>query len=69
MKHHQKCSVYKPRNSYCDLCLSEKLCIIENTNNPNNINKRNGIGGKSMHTVKFLLDETWLCFFNDLRTL
>ena len=43
---------------YCDLCLSEKLCIIKNENNPNDINKRNDIGGKCMHTVKFLLDKT-----------
>lgn len=54
----KKCSVYKPGNSHCDLCLSEKLFIIKNANNPNNINKRNDVGGKCMHTMKFLLDKT-----------
>ena len=58
MEHHKKCSVYKPGNSHCDLCLSEKLFIIKNANNPNNINKRNDVGGKCMHTMKFLLDKT-----------
>ena len=24
----KKCSVYQPRNYNCDLCLTEKLCII-----------------------------------------
>ena len=54
--------VYKPGYSYCDLCLSEKLCIIKDANNPNIANKRNDIGGKCMHTVNFLLDKTLLCF-------
>ena len=50
---------YRPGISYCYLCLSEKLCIIKkNANNPNNINKRNDIGSKCMHTVKFVLDKT-----------
>ena len=31
------CSVYKTGNSYWDLCLSEKLCIIKNAYNSNNI--------------------------------
>ena len=40
----KKLSVYKPGNFYCDLCLSEKLCIIKkNANNPYNINKGNDI--------------------------
>ena len=55
MEYHKKCSVNKPDNSYCDLCLSEKLCMIKNANN---INKRNDVGSKCMHTVKFLLDKT-----------
>ena len=54
----EKCSVYKPGNSYCDLCLSEKLFLIKMANNPNNINERNDVGGKCMHTLKFLLDKT-----------
>ena len=52
----KKCAIYKPVNSYCDLCSSEKLCIIKSANNPNNITKRNDVGSKCMHTVKFLLN-------------
>ena len=29
MEYHQKCSVYKPGNFYCDHYLSEKLCILK----------------------------------------
>ena len=57
MEYHQKCSVYKPDDSYFDLCLSEKLCLIKNANNPNNLNKRNNIGGKYIRTVKFVIDK------------
>ena len=52
----KKCSVYQPCNYNCDLCLTEKLCIIKSANNPNNINKRNDIGSRCMDTRKFLLD-------------
>ena len=63
-EYHQKMlSVYKPGNSYC---LSEKLCMIKNANNPNKINKRNDIGSKCMHTLKFLFDKTW--FFKIIYT-
>ena len=61
MEYHQKCYVYKSGISYCDLCLSENLCIIKNANDPNNINninERSDIGSKCMHTVKFLLHKT-----------
>ena len=54
----KKCSVYQPGNYNCDLCLTEKLHIIKSANNPNNINKRNDIGSRCMHTRKFLLDKT-----------
>ena len=54
----QKCSTYKPGNFNCDLCISEKLHIIKNANNPNNINKRNDIATKCAHTSKFTLDKT-----------
>ena len=58
-KKKNKYAVYKPGNSSCDFCLSGKLCMIKNANNPNNINKRNDVGNKCMHTVTFLLDETY----------
>ena len=41
------------------ICLSEKLCIIKNANNPNNINKMSDIGSKCMHTMKFVLHKNW----------
>ena len=51
MEHYKKMLCIKPDNSHCDLCLSEKLFIIKNANNPNNVNKRNDVGGKCMHTI------------------
>ena len=50
----KKCAIYQPGNCNCNLCLTEKLCIIKSGNNPNNINKRNDAGSIYLHTRKFL---------------
>ena len=60
----KKCTVYQPGNYNCDLCLTEKLCIIKSANNPNNTNKRSDIGNRCMHTRKLLLDQTYLSLDN-----
>ena len=52
----KKCTTYQPGNRSCDLCISEKLAIIKNSNNPNNINKRNDIGTRCIHRKNFKLD-------------
>ena len=39
MEYHGKMLCIQLGNSDCDLCLSEKLCIIKNANNLNNIKK------------------------------
>ena len=54
----KKCRTYQPGNQNCDLCLSEKLNIIKNANNPYNINKRNDIATKCAHSKNFTLDKT-----------
>ena len=54
----KKCRTYQPGNQNCDLCLSEKLNIIKNANNPYNINKRNDISTKCAHSKNFTLDKT-----------
>merc|ERR1719239_2023293 len=40
------------------------IYIIKNANNPNNTNKKNDIGSIRMHTVKSLLDKTWIIKYN-----
>ena len=52
----KNCSVYRPGNKACDLCICEKLAILESTNNPLNINKRNDIGGRCIHRRCCALD-------------
>ena len=39
----------------CDLCLTEKLFILKNFNNPNYLNKRSELALKCRHKAKFLL--------------
>ena len=53
----KKCTTYQPGNKCCDLCISEKLSIIKNSSNPNNINKRNDIGTRCTHHKHFKLDQ------------
>ena len=56
----KNCSVYRPGNKACDLCICEKLAILQSTNNPLNINKRNDIGGRCIHRRCCALDNiTW----------
>ena len=49
------CKTYQPGNRACDLCTSEKILIIQNSRNNNNINKRNDTGNKCTHTRAHLL--------------
>lgn len=48
----KKCNTYEIGQKSCDLCLSEKLHIIRNLQNPNLINKRTDIGNKCLHKMK-----------------
>ena len=48
----KKCNTYEIGQKSCDLCLSEKLHIIRNLQNPNLINKRTDIGNKCIHKMK-----------------
>ena len=43
------CSVYNGNSSTCDLCTTEKLHIIKNKSNINNINHRSDLGSKCIH--------------------
>ena len=51
------CHTYKPGNKACDLCLSEKLFIIKNLNNPKSLNKRTDIANKCPHRKKHFLNK------------
>ena len=46
---------YSNISKRCLLCLQEKLCIIENNNQENLLNKRSELVNKCPHTNKFLL--------------
>ena len=50
----KKCHKYKPGNKTCDLCISEKICILRA--DKDNINKRNEIGSLCPHRNNFKLD-------------
>ena len=48
----KQCVAYRPSAKKCDLCLSEKLCIIKG--DPDNIiNKRSEIANKCRHSNKY----------------
>ena len=52
----KKCHRYTPGQKNCDLCLSEKVEIVKNLNNPQNLNKRTDIGNKcTQHRNKYTL--------------
>ena len=55
-----KSDAYKTGQQTCNLCLSEKLFIVKNLNNPKSLNKRTDIGNKcTLHKKKnFLKDVT-----------
>ena len=55
-----KSHAYKTGQTTCNLCLSEKLFIVKNLNNPKSLNKRTDIGNKcTLHKKKnFLKDVT-----------
>ena len=46
---------YKPGNKDCQLCLAEKLCIIQNIGNNSHLNRHNEIARKCMHRRAFTL--------------
>ena len=45
----KKCNTYRPGDRHCDLCLSEKVIIIKNINNPKTINKKTDVGTTCVH--------------------
>ena len=53
----KRCKPTIPGRKTCDLCLSEKLHIIQNIQNPKMINKRTDIGNKCPHKRKWMLED------------
>ena len=51
----KKTDQYSPGNKRCELCLTEKLFIIKEINNNNNINKRNEATHLCVHRNKHKL--------------
>ena len=45
----RKCQTYKPGSKLCDLCISEKVFILQQMKNPKNINKRTDVGVPCIH--------------------
>ena len=45
----KQCKTYRPGDKHCDLCLSEKVIIIKNINNPKTINKKTDVGTTCVH--------------------
>ena len=46
---------YRKGNRYCDLCLTEKLHILRNFQNPSYLNKRSELAQRCRHRAKFRL--------------
>ena len=46
---------YAPGHPFCDLCTTEKLCILKNIHNKHSLNKRNEICKMCPHRDKFSL--------------
>ena len=46
---------YKKGSRYCDLCLTEKLHILKNFQNPSYLNKRSELAQRCRHRAKYLL--------------
>lgn len=55
----KKCAPYKPSSRKCDLCLSEKLCIVRG-NADEMLNKRSEIANKCRHSNKYLYQQVLL---------
>ena len=51
----KKSHTYKPGQKHCNLCLSEKLLILQNINKPHNINKRTDLASICIHKHKHFL--------------
>ena len=58
-----KSKPYKPGNKNCQLCLEEKLCIIQNIGKNDHLNRHNEIARKCMHKRAFTLGR-----FNEKET-
>ena len=54
----KRCSVYQPGQRNCNLCISEKQNILNNINNPHNINNRQDFGSRCNHRKKWTLKNT-----------
>ena len=53
----KKCAPYNPNTNKCNLCLTEKLCILHANQSPNScLNKRNELISKCRHQNKFSLN-------------
>ena len=50
-----KASSYKKGNRTCNLCLTEKMHIVQNFNNPSYLNKRSELALRRRQRTKFLL--------------
>ena len=53
----KECTKYQPGNNSCDVCLSEKLCIMKE-NNSNTLNRRSELMNKCRHKWKWRLKST-----------
>ena len=52
----EKCHEYVGGRSKCDVCVTEKLCIMKNKS-PNSLNKRSELTNKCLHMRSWLLDK------------
>jgi len=49
---------YRLGSRHCDLCLTEKVFILENIGNPSYLNRRSELAQKCRHRAKYLLMHT-----------
>ena len=52
----KKCGPFNPTSGKCNLCLNEKLFILETTDDANSLNKRSELIAKCRHQNKFKLN-------------
>ena len=53
----RKCTLYKPGQKTCDLCVSEKYLIIKNLRNRKCINRKSDLGIKCIHKRQYYYSE------------
>ena len=51
----KKCKIYIEGGHHCDLCISEKIYLLRNINNPSAINHRSDLGNKCIHKKQVTL--------------